>query len=72
MANSLFETIKSEIETAPELNVTAWAIDLGGQRRAIWDQFYTKASRKVVRPVVERAVEGWYGQPVYRQLLGEA
>ncbi|GAB1517783.1 hypothetical protein RhiTH_000833 [Rhizoctonia solani] len=72
MANSLFETIKSEIETASELNVTAWTIDLGGQRRAIWDQFYTKASRKVVRPVVERAVEGWYGQPVYRQLLGEA
>ncbi|CAE6414779.1 unnamed protein product [Rhizoctonia solani] len=72
MANSLFEAIKSEIETAPELNVTAWTIDLGGQRREIWDQFYTKASRKVVRPVVERAVEGWYGQPVYRQLLGDA
>ncbi|KAJ1309729.1 hypothetical protein OPQ81_006494 [Rhizoctonia solani] len=73
MANSLFETIKSEIEAAPELNVTAWTGgDLGGERRMIWDQWFPKASRKVVRPVVERAVEGWYGQPVYRQLLAEA
>ncbi|CCO27952.1 hypothetical protein BN14_01943 [Rhizoctonia solani AG-1 IB] len=71
MANSLFEAIKSEIEAAPELNVTAWTIDLGGQRRAIWNQSDAKASRKVVRPIVERAVEGWYGQPVYRQLLGD-
>ncbi|CAE6474711.1 unnamed protein product [Rhizoctonia solani] len=73
MANSLFEAIKSEIEAAPELNVTTWTGgDLGGERRMIWDQWFTKASRKVVRPIVERAVEGWYGQPVYRQLLGEA
>ncbi|CUA71611.1 hypothetical protein RSOLAG22IIIB_09701 [Rhizoctonia solani] len=73
MANSLFEAIKSEIETAPELNVTPWTGgNLGGERRMIWDQWFSKASRKVVRPVVERAVEGWYGQPVYRRLLGGA
>ncbi|CAE7061556.1 unnamed protein product [Rhizoctonia solani] len=73
MANSLFEAIKSEIETAPELNVTTWTGgNLGGERRMIWNQWFSKASRKVVRPVVERAVEGWYGQPVYRQLLGNA
>ncbi|KAG8727338.1 hypothetical protein FRC11_013462 [Ceratobasidium sp. 423] len=73
MANSLFQAIKSEIETAPELNVTVWTGgDLGGERRMVWDQWFRKASRKAVRPVVERAVEGWYGQPVYRQLLGEA
>ncbi|KAG9090496.1 hypothetical protein FS749_000502 [Ceratobasidium sp. UAMH 11750] len=65
-ANSLFATVSAVIETAPELNVTEWkGGDLGGERRMIWDQWYTKASRKVVRPVVERAVEEWYGQPIF-------
>ncbi|KAG8722902.1 hypothetical protein FRC08_000002 [Ceratobasidium sp. 394] len=65
-ANSLFATVSAVIETAPELNVTEWKSgDLGGERRMIWDQWYTKASRKVVRPVVERAVEEWYGQPIF-------
>ncbi|QRV85996.1 hypothetical protein RhiJN_14014 [Ceratobasidium sp. AG-Ba] len=65
-ANSLFATISTVIESAPELNVTKWTGgDLGGERRMIWDQWFTKASRKVVRPVVERAVEQWYGQPIF-------
>ncbi|KAG9104023.1 hypothetical protein FRC06_006103 [Ceratobasidium sp. 370] len=65
-ANSLFEKVSTVIESAPELNVTKWkGGDLGGERRMVWDQWFTKASRKVVRPVVERAVEEWYGQPVF-------
>ncbi|KAG8725845.1 hypothetical protein FRC12_023976 [Ceratobasidium sp. 428] len=67
-ANSLFEKVSTVIESAPELNVTKWTGgNLGGERRMIWDQWFTKASRKVVRPVVERAVEEWYGQPVFSQ-----
>lgn len=65
-ADSLFTAIAAEIQNAPDLNVTVWTGgDLGGERRMIWDQWFTKASRKVVRPVVERAVEAWYGQPIF-------
>jgi exopolyphosphatase len=65
-ANSLFEVVSTVIANAPELNVTQWTGgELGGERRMVWNQWYTKASRKVVRPVVERAVEEWYGQPIF-------
>lgn len=65
-ADSLFTIIAEEIQAAPELNVTLWTGgELGGERRMIWDQWVKKGSRKVVRPVVERAVEAWYGQPIF-------
>jgi exopolyphosphatase len=65
-ANSLFEVVSTVIRNAPELNVTEWkGGELGGERRMVWDQWFVKGSRKVVRPVVERAVEEWYGQPIF-------
>ncbi|KAF8610024.1 DHH phosphoesterase [Ceratobasidium sp. AG-I] len=65
-ADSLFVAIATEIQNTADLNVTAWTGgDLGGERRMVWDQWFTKASRKVVRPAVERAVEAWYGQPIF-------
>lgn len=67
-ADSLFTVIAEEIQTAPELKVEPWTGgELGGERRMVWNQRFKKASRKVIRPIVERAVEAWYGQPVFNR-----
>lgn len=65
-ADSVFAAIATEIENAPELKLKRWkGGELGGERRMVWNQRSRKASRKVVRPIVERAVERWYGQPIF-------
>ena len=59
-ADSLFETVKAAIEREPTLRVKPWhrASELG-KRQMVWRHEREDAGRKVVRPIVERAVEGW-------------
>ncbi|TKA62429.1 hypothetical protein B0A55_11366 [Friedmanniomyces simplex] len=59
-ADDLFETVKKAIESEPTLKVKPWhrASELGA-RRMVWTHERSDAGRKVIRPIIERAVEGW-------------
>jgi exopolyphosphatase len=60
-ANSLFETVCQAIEADEGLNVKPWkrANELA-KRQMVWVQGEeSDAGRKVVRPLVEKAVESW-------------
>lgn len=64
-ADSLFEQIKASIVSAPELeDLEEWIRPDGKPllpRRAVWRHRNEEAGRKLVRPVVERAVKLWAG-----------
>lgn len=57
----MYEAIVREVEASPELNVTEWKGDLGesGHKRKVWWNNNLDAGRKVVRPIIENAVQHW-------------
>ena len=59
-ANALFDTVKCAIEKDETLKVKPWyrAKELG-KRTMVWTHENAEAGRKVVRPIVERAVKSW-------------
>ncbi|KAK8061206.1 DHH phosphoesterase [Apiospora hydei] len=59
-ADSLFETVSQAIEADKSLNVKRWhrAGELG-TRQMVWTHEQEEAGRKVIRPIVEAAVEAW-------------
>lgn len=59
-ADSLFETVSKAIEADESLNVKRWyrAGELG-TRQMVWTHTQEEAGRKVIRPIVEAAVEAW-------------
>ncbi|RSH89547.1 hypothetical protein EHS25_002098 [Saitozyma podzolica] len=59
-AERLFTDVKREIEEAKELQLTPWndGQDLG-RWRAAWTHSRADGGRKVVRPLVEKAVQHW-------------
>lgn len=60
-ADSLFETVSKAIEADQGLNVKSWdRADELGKRQMVWVQGEdSNAGRKVVRPLVEKAVMAW-------------
>lgn len=59
-ADSLFETVKKALENEPTLDLKPWhrASKLG-RRQMVWTHENEDAGRKVIRPIVEKAVMGW-------------
>jgi exopolyphosphatase len=59
-ADSLFKTVYEAIEKNEELDVKPWhrASELG-RRQMVWTHENGDAGRKIVRPIVEAAVEAW-------------
>ncbi|KAK8021984.1 hypothetical protein PG993_012751 [Apiospora rasikravindrae] len=59
-ADSLFETVSEAIEADEFLKVKRWhrAGELG-TRQMVWTHEQEEAGRKVIRPIVEAAVEAW-------------
>ncbi|KAK7961221.1 DHH phosphoesterase [Apiospora saccharicola] len=59
-ADSLFETVSKAIEADKSLNVKPWyrAGELG-TRQMVWTHTQEEAGRKVIRPIVEAAVQAW-------------
>ncbi|PSR82541.1 hypothetical protein BD289DRAFT_437204 [Coniella lustricola] len=58
-ADSLFQTVRKALEESDELNLVPWhRADELSARQMVWiDE--ASASRKVVRPVVEKAIRKW-------------
>ncbi|KAK7917939.1 DHH phosphoesterase [Apiospora marii] len=59
-ADSLFETVARAIEADASLKVKPWyrAGELG-TRQMVWTHTQAEAGRKVIRPIVEAAVQAW-------------
>lgn len=59
-ADSLFKTVSEAIESDETLKVKPWyrATELG-RRQMVWTHERGDAGRKVLRPIVEAAVEAW-------------
>ncbi|KAK8007895.1 hypothetical protein PG989_001885 [Apiospora arundinis] len=59
-ADSLFETVSKAIEADETLKVKPWyrAKELG-TRQMVWTHEREDAGRKIIRPIVEAAVEAW-------------
>lgn len=59
-ANDLFDTVKKAIEDEPTLDVKPWhRADELNRRQMVWTHESEDAGRKVLRPIIEKAVEGW-------------
>lgn len=59
-ADSLFDTVKKAIEADDTLNVKPWhRVDELGRRQMVWRHENEDAGRKVIRPIVEKAVKAW-------------
>ena len=59
-ADSLFETVKSAIDNEPTLKAKPWhGVGELGKRQMVWTHERSDAGRKVIRPIVEKAVEAW-------------
>lgn len=59
-ADSLFLAIKDAVEKNEELQVKPWhRVGELGRRQMVWTHENEDAGRKVVRPIVEAAVEAW-------------
>lgn len=59
-ADSLFETVSRAIEGSEELDVWPWErVKELGKRQMVWTHTRSDGGRKIVRPIVERAVEQW-------------
>nr|OQO28420.1 hypothetical protein B0A51_03094 [Rachicladosporium sp. CCFEE 5018] len=59
-AESLFDTVKKAIEADKTLNVKPWhrAHELG-RWQMVWTHENEEAGRKIVRPIIEKAVMAW-------------
>ncbi|KAK3068598.1 hypothetical protein LTR53_013703 [Teratosphaeriaceae sp. CCFEE 6253] len=59
-ADNLFDTVSKAIEADPTLKAKLWhrAKELG-KRQMVWTHERSDAGRKVIRPIVEKAVQGW-------------
>jgi exopolyphosphatase len=59
-ADDLFRVVSAAIEAEPGLDVKPWhrASELG-RRQMVWTHEDSDAGRKVIRPIVEAAVEAW-------------
>lgn len=59
-ADDLFRTVSKAIEDEPTLKAKPWhrASELG-KRQMVWTHEREDAGRKVIRPIIERAVEAW-------------
>ena len=59
-ADDLFDAVKRAIESHPELGARPWhRVDELGRRQMVWYYEGKDAGRKVIRPIVEAAVEAW-------------
>ncbi|RBQ86370.1 hypothetical protein VDGD_00274 [Verticillium dahliae] len=59
-ADSLFETVVKAVEADESLNVKPWhRADELGKRQMVWTHEREDAGRKVIRPLIEGAVEAW-------------
>ncbi|KJX93899.1 exopolyphosphatase like protein [Zymoseptoria brevis] len=59
-ADDLFRTVSKAIEDEPTLNAKEWhrANELG-KRQMVWTHEREDAGRKVIRPIIEKAVKNW-------------
>ncbi|KAI1848118.1 hypothetical protein JX265_005884 [Neoarthrinium moseri] len=59
-ADDLFRTVSKAIEKEESLNAKPWhrASELG-RRQMVWTHERSDAGRKVIRPIIEAAVEAW-------------
>ncbi|KAK5698862.1 hypothetical protein LTR97_006510 [Elasticomyces elasticus] len=59
-ADDLFKTVKAAIDNEPTLNAKPWhkAGELG-RNRMVWTHERSDAGRKVIRPIIEKAVMSW-------------
>lgn len=59
-ADSLFRAVVDAVERSQELQVKPWhRADELGRRQMVWTNENADAGRKVVRPIIEAAVEAW-------------
>lgn len=59
-ANDLFDTVVKAVEEEPTLDVKPWhRVHELGRRQMVWTHTREDAGRKVIRPIIEKAVEGW-------------
>jgi exopolyphosphatase len=59
-ADSLFRAVVDAVERSEELQVKPWhRADELGRRQMVWTHYNGSAGRKVVRPIIEAAVEAW-------------
>ncbi|PPJ57670.1 hypothetical protein CBER1_00120 [Cercospora berteroae] len=59
-ADDLFRTVSKAIEDEPTLNAKPWhRADELGRRQMVWYHEREDAGRKVIRPIIEKAVEAW-------------
>ncbi|EJT72190.1 hypothetical protein GGTG_09057 [Gaeumannomyces tritici R3-111a-1] len=59
-ADDLFDTVKRAIESHPELQAKPWhRVSELGRRQMVWTYEGKNAGRKIIRPIVEAAVEAW-------------
>lgn len=59
-ADDLFRTVSKAIEEEPTLNAKPWhRADELGRRQMVWYHEREDAGRKVIRPIIEKAVESW-------------
>ncbi|KAI5361163.1 Putative DDH domain, DHHA2 domain, DHHA2 domain superfamily, DHH phosphoesterase superfamily [Septoria linicola] len=59
-ADDLFRTVSKAIEEEPTLKAKPWyRADELGQRQMVWTHEREDAGRKVIRPIIEKAVEAW-------------
>lgn len=59
-ADDLFRTVSRAIENEPTLKAKPWhrAAELG-RRQMVWTHEREDAGRKIIRPIIEKAVEQW-------------
>ncbi|EME38190.1 hypothetical protein DOTSEDRAFT_181967 [Dothistroma septosporum NZE10] len=59
-ADALFKTVSEAVEKEPTLEAKPWhrANELG-RRQMVWTHEREDAGRKVIRPIIEKAVEQW-------------
>ncbi|CAK3950816.1 DHH phosphoesterase [Lecanosticta acicola] len=59
-ADSLFKTVSEAIEQEPTLKAKPWhRADELGKRQMVWVHERKSAGRKVIRPIIEKAVREW-------------
>lgn len=59
-ADNLFDTVYKAIEADKTLNAKPWhRADELGRRQMVWTHERKDAGRKVLRPIIEAAVEAW-------------
>jgi len=57
-ADNLFDTVVKAVEAHPDLEAKPWhRADELGKRQMVWT--HSGGGRKMIRPIIEKAVEGW-------------